>query len=220
VPSARHPRLSSLLVDSGNQLGVCNRWAKNATIGIDRGTPYWLRDDARLDAPNTHGSCWGAADRGNRLVDARRTVVIANGASRQRRGRNGSARCGARNSGTVSIRTARTSSQSPLPKTLTSADDSHERQVPVVCPSSISKCTTRTGRLRVRPSRLTGCLFPIRSRSLRFDLNLILRSRAAADGPPSRYHSPSFASLGVKWVKWVKWVSNQQIRCLAWLEGL
>jgi len=83
-------------------LGVCNRWAKNATIGIDRGTPDWLRDDARLAAPNTYGSFWDAANRGNRLVDARRTVVIANGASRQRRsGRNGSARCGARN-GTLS----------------------------------------------------------------------------------------------------------------------
>jgi hypothetical protein len=103
-------------------LGVCNRWAKNATIGIDRGTADWLRDDARLAAPNTYGFLWDAANRGNRLVDARRTVVIANGASRQRRrGRNGSARCGARNSGTVSIRMARTSSQSPLPKTLTSA---------------------------------------------------------------------------------------------------
>jgi hypothetical protein len=35
--------------------GVCNRWAKNAIIGIDRGTADWLRDDARLAAPNTYG---------------------------------------------------------------------------------------------------------------------------------------------------------------------
>ena len=109
----------------GVRIGVCNRWAKNAAIGIDRGTADGVRDDARLAAPNTYGSFWDAANRGNRLVDARRTVVIANGASRQRRrGRNGSARCSARNSGTVTIRTARTSSQSPLPKTLTSAEDS------------------------------------------------------------------------------------------------
>src|SRR5216683_1143884 len=48
--------------DVGNpvaRIGVCNRWAKNATIGIDRGTPDWLRDDARLAAPNTYGSLWG-----------------------------------------------------------------------------------------------------------------------------------------------------------------
>ena len=71
-------------------LDVCNSWAKNAAIGIDRGTADWLRDDARLAAPNTYGSFWDAANRGNRLVDARRTVVIANGASRQwRHGRNG-----------------------------------------------------------------------------------------------------------------------------------
>src|SRR6266851_3440011 len=108
--------------------GVCNRWAKNATIGIDRGTSDWVRDDARLAAPNTYGSFWDAANRGNRLVHARRTVVIANGASRQRRrGRNGSVRCSARNTGPFTIRTARTWSQVPLPKTLTSAEDSHER---------------------------------------------------------------------------------------------
>src|SRR6266699_876359 len=28
--------------------GVCNRWAKNTTIGIDRGTADWSRHDARL----------------------------------------------------------------------------------------------------------------------------------------------------------------------------
>jgi hypothetical protein len=38
-----------------------------------------VRDDARLAAPNTYGSFWDAANRGNRLVHARRTVVIANG---------------------------------------------------------------------------------------------------------------------------------------------
>ena len=41
--------------------GVCNRWAKNAPIGIDRGTADWLRDDARLAAPNTYGAFWDAA---------------------------------------------------------------------------------------------------------------------------------------------------------------
>ena len=64
------------------RIGVRNRWAKNATIGIDRGTADWLRDDGRLAASNTYGSFWDAANRGNRLVDARCTVVIANGASR------------------------------------------------------------------------------------------------------------------------------------------
>src|SRR5437867_1997157 len=33
--------------------GVCNRWAKNAPIGIDRGTADWLRDDARLGERRT-----------------------------------------------------------------------------------------------------------------------------------------------------------------------
>src|SRR6266567_996008 len=46
-------------------VGVCNRWAKNATVGIDRGTADWVRDDARLAAPNTYGSFWDAANRGN-----------------------------------------------------------------------------------------------------------------------------------------------------------
>ena len=36
--------------------GVCNRWAKNATIGIDRGTADWLRDDARLGERGTDTS--------------------------------------------------------------------------------------------------------------------------------------------------------------------
>jgi hypothetical protein len=54
---------------------------------------------------------------------------------------------------------------------------------------------------------LRGGVFPVRSRSLLFDLNLISRSRASADGLPSRDDSPSFASLGVKWV------SNPQIKC-------
>src|SRR3981081_1585012 len=58
--------------------GVCNRWAKNATIGIDRGTADWLRDDGRLAAPNTYGSFGDAANRGKGLVDSPRTVVIAN----------------------------------------------------------------------------------------------------------------------------------------------
>ncbi len=48
---------------------------------------------------------------------------------------------------------------------------------------------------------------PIRRGSLRFDLNLISRSRASAHGSRSRSDSPSFASLGVKWV------SNRQIKC-------
>src|SRR5258708_30210796 len=43
--------------------GVCNRWAKNATVGIDRGTADWVRYDARLTAPNTYGACSGAAHR-------------------------------------------------------------------------------------------------------------------------------------------------------------
>ena len=34
--------------------------------------------DARLAAPNSYGSFWDAANRATRLVDARRTVVIAN----------------------------------------------------------------------------------------------------------------------------------------------
>ena len=120
-------------------VGVCNRWAKNATVGIDRGTADWLRDEARLAAPNTYSSFWDAANRGNRLVGARRTGVIANGASRQRRReRNGSARCSARNSGTVSI-----SGENLIAEP--AAEDSHERQVLMVCPSSISRCTTRTG---------------------------------------------------------------------------
>src|SRR5258708_718663 len=59
-------------------IGVCNRWAKNTTTGIDGGTADWLRDDGRLAARNTYGSFWDAANRGNRLVDAQRTVVIAN----------------------------------------------------------------------------------------------------------------------------------------------
>src|SRR5206468_1215291 len=117
---------------------VCNRWAKTATIGIDRGTADWLRHDARLTAPNTYGSCWGAANRGNRLVDARRTVVIANGASRQRRrGRNGigALRCTQLGNGV-----------NPNGENLIAepaAEDPHERQALVVCPSSISQCTTR-----------------------------------------------------------------------------
>src|SRR5258708_36339156 len=89
------------------RFGVCNRRAKNATIGIDRGTADWVRNDARLAAPNTYGSFWDAANRGNRLVHARRTVVIANGAARQQRlGRNGSAGCSASDSRTATIRNA------------------------------------------------------------------------------------------------------------------
>jgi len=133
------PNVNADVGDPVVRIGVCNRWAKNATIGIDRGTGDWLRDDARVAGPNTYGSFCDAANRGNRLVDARRTVVIANGASRHRRGgRNGSARLRC---------TQLRNGVNPNGENLIAepAEDSHERQVLVVCPSSISRCTTRTG---------------------------------------------------------------------------
>src|SRR5207244_2512880 len=50
------PNVNADVGDPVVRIGVCNRWAKNATIGIDRGTADWLRYDARLAARNTYGA--------------------------------------------------------------------------------------------------------------------------------------------------------------------
>jgi transposase InsO family protein len=121
------------------RFAVCNRWAKNATIGIDRGTADWCamtRGHVSEYLRLVLGRCQSWQPRRGRPPHRghRERCVATTAAWAQRIG---ALRCTQLRNGV-----------NPNGENLIAepaAEDSHERQVLVVCPSSMSRCTTRTG---------------------------------------------------------------------------